>query len=367
MQAVYGVLPSDMQNAIRLKPVECGGAPYEIGKQWGEGCRENLQKSLAMLYAGVEHGPFRADKGNVWDAAVRFLGAVRNFDPYGFEMLRGQAEGAGMVLEEALALQCTLEIAFNYGKITGLCTSFAAAGKATQGGRAILGQNVDWHPASTLDLLRIRHDSGIREFVLCLSGSPYYHLNSAGIGNVANLTLGPLGDMRQQVPLTFYISRAMRQPRIGFALAILRRQARGLAYFHLADSAGSMTGIEAVADDVNLILPEKDVLVHANHYETERFKAADWTTQLIPDTCARAGRMRELIESAYGRITPEIMMEILADHEGHPNSICRHVDPAKPPELASTSRASFVMVPAEGLMYIAAGPPCEFQFMEYRL
>ena len=81
--------------------------------------------------------------------------------------------------------------------------------------------------------------------------------------------------MRQQVPLSFYISRAMRQPRIGFALAILRRQARGLAYFHLADSAGSMTGIEAVADDVNLILPERDVLVHANHYETERFKAVD--------------------------------------------------------------------------------------------
>jgi isopenicillin-N N-acyltransferase like protein len=356
-----------MKNATRLNPIECGGTPYEIGRQWGEGCRENLQRSLAMLYMGLEHGPYRASKGCVWDAAVRFLGAVRNFDPYGFEMLRGQAEGAGMVLEEALALQCTLEIAFNYGRIMGLCTSFAAAGKATQGGRAILGQNVDWHPASTLDLLLIRHDSGIREFVLCLSGSPYYHLSSAGIGNVANLTLGPLDDMRQQVPLSFYISRAMRQPRIGFALAVLRRQARGLAYFHLADSAGSMTGIEAVADDVNLILPEKDVLVHANHYETERFKAADGTPRLIPDTRARSGRMRGLIESAYGRITPEIMMGILADHEGHPNSICRHVDPAMLPELASTSRASFVMVPAEGLMYIAAGPPCEFQFMEYRL
>jgi isopenicillin-N N-acyltransferase-like protein len=226
---------------------------------------------------------------------------------------------------------------------------------------------VDWHPESTLDLLRIRHDSGIREFVLCLSGNPYYHLSSAGIGNCTNLTLGPLGDMKQQVPLSFYISRAMRQPRIGFALAILRRQARGLAYFHLADSAGSMTGIEAVSDDINLILPANDVLVHANHYETERFRPVDWTPQLIPDTRARATRIRQQIESAYGKITPEAMMSLLADHEGHPNSICRHVDPAKPPEMASMSRASFVMVPDEGLMYIAAGPPCEFQFMEYRL
>jgi len=358
---------SNLSTTSPIPVVECSGTPYEIGKQWGEGCRENLQRSLAMLYAGLEHGPFRANKGNVWDAAVTFLGAVRNFDPYGFEILRGQAEGCGMVLEEALALQCSLEIAFNYGKIMGLCTSFAVAGKATQGGKAILGQNVDWHPDSAIDLLRVRHDSGIREFVLCLSGSPYYHLSSAGIGNCVNLTLGPLGDMKQQVPLAFYISRAMRQPRIGFALAILRRQARGLGYFQLADSAGSMTGIEAVSDDINLILPENDVLVHANHYETERFKAVDWTPQLLPDTFARAGRMRALIERDYGKITPESMMGFLADHEGHPDSICRHVDPARPPALASLSKASFVMVPAEGLMHIAAGPPCENEFVEYRL
>lgn len=356
-----------MKTATRLNIIDCGGAPYEIGRQWGEGCRENLQASLGMLYAGLEHGPFRAGKAKVWDAALTFLAAVRNFDPYGFEVLRGQAEGAGMVLEETLALQCSLEIAFNCGKITGLCTSFAAAGKATAGGKAILGQNVDWHPDSTLDLLRVRHDSGIREFVLCLSGNPYYHLSSAGMGNCVNLTLGPLGDMKQQVPLSVTISRAMRQPRIGFALGILRRQARGLGALLLAESSGGMTGLEAAAADIELILPERDVLVHANHYETERFKAGDWTPQLIPDTCARAFRMRERIENAYGSITPETMMEILSDHEGHPNSICRHVDPGKPPEMASASRASFVMVPAEGLLYIAAGPPCENEYVEYNL
>lgn len=356
-----------MKKETRLNIVECGGAPYEIGRQWGEGCRESLKASLGMLYAGLEHDPFRATKAAVWDAALTFMAALRNFDPYGFEVLRGQAEGAGMVLEEALALQCSLEIAFNYGKIMGLCTSFAAAGKATAGGKAILGQNVDWHPDSTLDLLRVRHDSGIREFVLCLSGNPYYHLSSAGMGNCVNLTLGPLGDMKQQVPLSVTISRAMRQPRIGFALGILRRQARGLGYLLLAESSGGMTGLEAVADDIELILPERDVLVHANHYETERFKAGDWTPQLIPDTGARAVRMREKIESAYGEITPETMMGILSDHEGHPNSICRHADPGKPPELASASRASFVMVPAEGLLYIAAGAPCDYEFMEYRL
>jgi isopenicillin-N N-acyltransferase-like protein len=128
-----------------------------------------------------------------------------------------------------------------------------------------------------------------------------------------------------------------------------------------------MAGIEAVSDDVNLILPEGDILVHTNHYRTERFKPFDWTGQLIPDTFSRAERMAGRMKDAGGAITPDVMMEVLADHDGHPGSICRHIDPGKPPALASLSRASFVMVPADGLMYIAAGPPCEYEFLEYRL
>ncbi len=356
-----------MKKAERLDIIECRGTPYEIGRQWGEGCREHLRASVDGLYAGIAQGPFRAEKEAVRSAAGRFTPAIRNFDPYTYEVLRGQAEGSGLSIDDALALQCSLELAFNYGGIAGLCTSFALSGRATRGGVTLLGQNIDWHPSATLDLLRIHHGSGIRELVLCLSGNPYYHLTSAGIGNCANLSLGPLDGMTRQVPVSVYLSRAMRQPKIGFALGVLRRQARGLAYLHLADASGGMAGIEAVNDDVHLLTPERDRLIHANHYETERFKDGDWTPQLIPDTQARAGRMRQLVQELEGHITPEAMMAVLGDHEGFPNSVCRHVDPSKPPQLASATKASLVMVPAEGLLYLAAGPPCEYGFLEYRV
>ena len=61
------------------------------------------------------------------------------------------------------------------------------------------------------------------------------------------------------------------------------------------------------------------------------------------------------------------MMEFLSDHEDHPNSICRHVDEAKPEEMASGSRASVVMVPAEQTMYVSYGPPCQDAFVKYVL
>jgi isopenicillin-N N-acyltransferase-like protein len=60
-------------------------------------------------------------------------------------------------------------------------------------------------------------------------------------------------------------------------------------------------------------------------------------------------------------------MTFLEDHEGRPNSVCRHVDPAIPAVFATLSRASWVAVPAEGRLFVAAGPPCEYGFAEYVL
>ena len=96
-----------------------------------------------------------------------------------------------------------------------------------------------------------------------------------------------------------------------------------------------------------VIGPWQDMLVHANHYETEEYKKGDWAHLVLPCTYARGNRLRQLIAQYYGELTPDLVMEFLADHNGHPSSICRHVDEAKLEELASEYRASIVMVPAE--------------------
>ncbi len=87
----------------------------------------------------------------------------------------------------------------------------------------------------------------------------------------------------------------------------------------------------------------------------------------MPDSYPRLDRIRSLMDKHYGRITPEIMMDILADHDKFPYSICKHIDETKPLPLQSVTLASYIMIPQEQVMLIAKGNPCQNEYLEYRL
>ena len=170
-------------------------------------------------------------------------------------------------------------------------------------------------------------------------------------------------DYSFNIPVGCYLPKVMRENSIHDAMDVLKQVSRGLGYYHLADINGHMSGIESIHDDFELLYPERDMLLHSNHYLTERFKGVDTAPQLQPDSYHRLDRIRTLMDQHYGHMNTEIVMKIMADHDRHPNSICRHVDPAVP--ISSTTLASFIMVPAEGAIYIAAGNPCEYEFVRY--
>lgn len=45
--------------------------------------------------------------------------------------------------------------------------------------------------------------------------------------------------------------------------------------YNLASSKGDIIGFESTFDDINILQPKRDILVHSNHYLTERFKKGD--------------------------------------------------------------------------------------------
>lgn len=212
----------------KLRVLECSGTPYEIGRQYGENRATSIRKASELFFGGLLHGPFKASKDEVKAKALKtYLNSTRSFDPGSLDMVECPAEGAGVDFDEAFALQCSIEVSLNYQHLMAMCTSFAVTGEATQDGTIILGQNIDWHPEAPVDLLRIRHEDGLERFSLCLSGNGYFHLTSVSMENCANLTLGPLRVLVSRVPLTFYLSKAMRQETIEDALGVLRPTARG--------------------------------------------------------------------------------------------------------------------------------------------
>jgi isopenicillin-N N-acyltransferase-like protein len=350
-----------------LRVIECSGSEYEIGRQYGEQARDNLRKALNLLFTTMKLMPYKAERPSVTIAARRYLENVRVFDPGALDRVKGMGDGSGLSFDEVFALQCYNELFLNYPGLAGMCTSFGLTGPATKEGITLLGQNVDWHPDSTIDLLRIRSNDGSRMLGLFLNGYGAYYLTAQGVGNCANMTLCPSAPVSKHIPFPIYLYTAMRRESAKDAMEVIRSASRGIGYLHIADGRGYLSGIESVYDHYAMIEPKEGVLVHANHYETERYKKVDGAYTYIRDSFNRAERLRALISGSYGEITPESMISFLADHEGRPKSVCTHIDPATPPVFAAESVSSFVMIPAEGRMLIAAGQPCETEYVEYRV
>ncbi|THB77302.1 MAG: hypothetical protein D3926_15850 [Desulfobacteraceae bacterium] len=134
--------------------------------------------------------------------------------------------------------------------------------------------------------------------------------------------------------------------------------------FIMASGEGEIIGVESAANTYEVLYPDKSVMVRANHYLTERFKPLDLFAKYWSDSYLRYHRLKVLIEKDRGKITPELMMEKLANHMNHPKSICAHPDPdsAFPP---SQTLASIIMVPEKRVVYIANGNPCETAYVAY--
>ncbi|NLK52496.1 MAG: hypothetical protein GX295_08650 [Syntrophomonadaceae bacterium] len=355
-----------MKKAEAFKVIECRGNSYEIGLQSGEGCRENIRQAMEMTFGGLAYA-HSTTKDQIIEKALLFLPKVKDFDPELVELLRGQAEGAGLTFEEVFALKCGFDLGAYYKQIAGLCTSFAATGAATASGKTLLGQNIDWFPGSPMDLLKIVHSDGVTQLSLVLWGIVEYTLSSSGFGMCANGTWVVAENCLLNLPVGCYLPKVMRQRTLGEAMGILRNTARGLGYYHLASAEKEMIGIESTQDDYQLLSSNREMLIHSNHYLTDRFKPIDLVNVLIPDSLERIETIKRLMNDHYGKITPATMMSILADHENHPYSICRHVDETKPPQFHSETIASYIMVPEDKIMFIAKGNPCQNGYLEYRM
>jgi isopenicillin-N N-acyltransferase-like protein len=359
------VLKGRQMKDIRKLPIhECSGTPYEIGKQYGAACRDNIVKSISELIANI--GMMRkVSKAEILANTRKYLPSVERFDPELIEMMKGQAEGAGVLFDEIFMLMCRFELGIYYQRVTCLCTSFGATGKATKGGKTIIGQNFDLNAGLSIDLVKKKYSNNLEQLSLVFGGACEVLLNSAGLAMTLNVMLSPVNDQILNVPCCCVISKAMRQKRIGDALGVVCASGRSILNYTFASAEGDIIAIETRPDDFNVLYTEGDMLVHSNHYLTERLKRGDGTFGLMEgDSYIRVQRIKRLMERHYGDLTVELMMEFMADHNNYPNSICAHMNPQMP---RGETLASLIMVPEDKVMYVTWGQPCRYEYEEYRL
>ncbi|MBK36381.1 MAG: hypothetical protein CME26_12755 [Gemmatimonadetes bacterium] len=298
--------------------VEVSGSSYEMGFQHGSIAAGLIQKYLIWIERMT--GKTRDE---LCRSAMRFQPLMEKLSPRFVEEIQGLAEGADITLEEAFLCQARGEAAQVSDEA---CTGFALTGRATKEGVTLAGQNQDLAPefGDFAILLRVApSDERPRALMFTFAGQlGYSGMNEHGVAHFANA----LYDCPWRMGLPHYpIKRVCLEQRDVDGIASVLEA-------HATCSAGNMVicaGEGEIADFE--IRPEgvaryrsddPDAIVHANHYETEDFKALE--TNSLVDSCPRADRMRELVGEAYGSIDVETMKSFLSDHEGDPAGICRH-------------------------------------------
>ena len=350
----------------RIPLIEASGTQREIGRQVGEAAREVFARGVADYR---ERFPVLC--GFPFEEAVERARAyerpMTDYLPGAAEQLRGMAEGAGVPFEYLMALNCSEEFtcAADWAwPPKGHCTSFAFLA----GERVVSGHNEDWYPedVEALVVRRVRVASGA-EYI---SVGPAYYLPITGISvrgfsSAANTLY--CRDERVGVPNNSILLGVLESDGVDEAAALIAGATRARGSNHLlAGADGRILDVETSATRLAR-LGDDACFSHTNHYLAPELALDDASRS--EGSPLRLARAQELLAEGLeaGGDPVALAQRVLCDHANAPNSICAHVNDDDPEGDRSITTVSMVWEPVERLAHVAAGVPCEHEYVTYGL
>ena len=242
------------------------------------------------------------------------------------------------------------------------CTAFAARPEATATGHLLMGQNWDWIPEVQGAVLNTTDDDGFETLAYTEAGivGAKIGLNTAGLGLCIN-GMTTVDDDWSRLARPFHVRcwEILRCRSIETAQAVITREARSCATnFLLAQAPGRVVDVEAAPDKINLLGCDlSGCLTHANHFiDPEALGIEEAPNERRLFSRRRAARLSELLHS-YLPLTVEAIQETLRDRQDDPFGICRHRNPAEPPEMHYTTVTAVVMDLETRTIHLTDGPP----------
>jgi isopenicillin-N N-acyltransferase-like protein len=340
---------------------------FERGKQLGEKSKDYVHGSVDVYKETFHHYT-----GMGWDdvrkLAGEFHAPIKAYDAEIVREIEGVAEGAGVPVEDVLAINARTELMFGIAaakKVIGECTTYFVGPEATGDGHVVMGQNWDWRQRceDTTILAEVHQGDGKPAFVMLAEGGLVGKLgfNSAGIGLAANLLVSTLDKGERLVPFHIVLRGILNAATVDEAVgAIVRSQRAASANYLIGSADGRGINVETGpggVENVWLTHPDKGLLGHANTF-TCPIPFGDVGLEKIPDSPGRTSRMGQILHGAHGTITRDSMAELLKDHVGHPHSICRHASEDDHPIEQAESVASWVIDLNDLTAQVSFGPPC---------
>jgi isopenicillin-N N-acyltransferase like protein len=364
--AGFGMSRLLQESSFRYPLVKAEGSPLELGRQHGEQARLKIAGFFGWMCES-----FRLRQGEVTRQARTFQPLFEKHCPHLLEEVRGLAEGAGIRFEAALALQLRGEL---IGRTTEACTTFVLGPQVTASGEVLIGQtsDMDGEMRDFSYLLHLKPEGRPEVIMWTFGGMIGYHgLNEHGVAHFAN-SLG--GGPAWRPGLSHYpLKRLMlEQKNLPAVRAVMNSYpVCSSGNYVLCDGTSEILDVELTAEGPSEIAVDSEgFLTHSNHFLCDPHACEANDAASLPDSFPRFERINTLIGKQSGSLDVASMKSILADHDGHPVSICRHPHEGHGNAMLPNSGrtvAAIIAEPGRGRFHIASGNPCETPFVTYQL
>jgi isopenicillin-N N-acyltransferase like protein len=315
------------------------GTHREVGRQLGRATAETVRRAAAA--------PF--------DAALvdRYRAAAAEHLPRIVEEIDGVAEGAA-VDPLAVFAASVEELALDEAPAPGRCTDLVAMPGRTADGHLLVAHNNDYTEESERDVVAVEWRVPGEPVCFTLGIGPWLSVgwNDAGLSVTGN-ELTP-NDARVGIPRLVQMRDAVTKRTLDEAIEAVLHPARASSYnWVLAHRDGRALNVEGAATRAAVTEPERGVLAHTNHYVHPDLLDVEGNARL-EGTTARLCRAQALLAAPGEPWTVEALVGALSDHDGAPDSLCRH-------GRGADGRTVFWCVAdvTAGAVAYGLGPPCE--------
>lgn len=301
--------------------------------------------------------------------------------------MEGVAIGSKTKLLEITALNVRYELMYSQfsrigltrGPSSGGCTAFGALPEATINHHLLMAQNWDWIPETEGLFLKERPNTGEETLSFTEAGvvGGKIGLNSSGIGLAINGLVSNMDNWeRLRKPFHVRCWEILRSKTIGEAVSRITRGERSCsANFLIGQQStlgtGKLVDIESAPKSTIALSPENGILRHTNHFtEPQKLGVKQVLDTERWSTLHRYERITQLLDRTrrgdekLNMVKAETM---LRDHDGKPESVCRHPNSKFPVDERYQSVVSVVMDLYTSQLRATMGSPCENNYQTVRL
>jgi isopenicillin-N N-acyltransferase-like protein len=374
------------EKSLRLPVLRLKGSPYEIGYQHGQQAQDKIQHNLQVYFRRFKNET-ALSRDEALNRAEKYLGVIRRVSPSYARAMEGVALGSKTRLVEITALNVRYELMYSQFAKIGLkptrrvdgCTAFGAMPEATVNRHLLMGENWDWIPQVEGLFLKIRPTTGpdVLSFTEAGVVGGKIGLNSAGIGLAINGLISNKDDWeRLHKPFHVRCSEILGSKTLSQAVSRITRGERSCSANFLVGQQtklgfGKIVDIESAPEATGALFPEDGVLAHTNHFSNPEQLAVkqvlDEERKSTLHRFARITRLLRQMRSGNGKMSMRKAENMLRDHDGKPESVCRHENLSFPVDERYRTVVSVVMDLYTGQLQTTLGSPCEREYQTLRL